>query len=373
MKKSRLRKDDGEKKVRIDLIIFKETTMRNRIGRLVETAKKRPFLRFFWANLMEIPSFWRFFHAIAGLAGIPILAGIVILFSGLGSCKKAAPLAPVPLTPLQKLVNTDTTLSLYHRLILQSNETALLNDDSVTLLIPVNAAFRAAGYSADSIDNTGATQANNIVLYGFIPSPVIIPVADSGAYISYNTLLPGASVYGMSDGKQVLFNGVPAIRDTAATGKAIVYLLGVLAGSPPADTLGDLLAADTSLSFFAEAMLRTGLDSTLPAGNYTLLAPVNSAFMAAGYDSLGAIDSADSATLTQLLEYHFIKGLYFTNTLAAQTSLPTLLGSPVSVIFQNGLIQFSGGSNSMPANLLPGSRLSGSDILVYRIDEVLTP
>jgi uncharacterized surface protein with fasciclin (FAS1) repeats len=329
----------------IDRIIFKETKMRNRIG--------------WFVNINIIPTIF------LGL-------GLALVF-GLGSCKKSLPAAPVSLTPLQKLVNTDTTLSLYHRLIVQANGTALLNDDSVTLLIPVNAAFRAAGYSADSIDNTGATRANNIVRYNFIPSSVNIPVADSGAYIAYNTLLPGLSIYGMSDGKHVLFNGVPAVRDTANTGKAVVYLLGVLGSNAPADTLADLLSADTSLSFFAEAMIRTRLDSTLPAGNYTVLAPVNSAFMAAGYDSLGAIDSADSATLTHLLEYHFIKGLYFTNTLAAQTSLATLQGSPVSVIYQNGIFQFSGGSNPIPANLLPGSRLSGSDILVYRIDKVLTP
>lgn len=340
--------------------------MQTRIGRLIGIAKKRPFLRVFEAFLIEIPSFLGFFRIIAGLATI-------VCLGGLPSCKKTAPLTPNALTPLQKLVNTDTTLSLYHRLILQANQTALLNNDSVTLLIPVNAALRAVGYTADSIDNISATQAGNIVLYDFIPSPVNIPVADSGAYMSHNTLLTGLSIYGMSDGKQVLFNGVPAVRDTANTGKAIVYLLGVVATSPPADTLDDLLAADSTLTFFEEAMKRTGLDTSLPAGNYTLLAPVNSAWIAAGYDSLGAIDSADSATLTQLLELHFIKGIYFTNTLAAQTSLPTLQGSPVSVIYQNGLFQFEGGGNATPANLLPGSRLSGSDILVYRIDEVLSP
>ncbi len=339
--------------------------MRIRIGRLAEIPKKRPFLRVLWANLMKTPSFWRFFHEIAGFAGIAILV------AGMGSCKKAAPLAPAPLTPLQKLVNTDTTLSIYHRLILQANEAVLLNDDSVTLLIPVNAAFRAVGYSADSIDNIGATQANNLLRYHFVPSRVII-AADSSAYTAYITLL-GFPIFGMSDGSHILFNGVQAVRDTANTGKAVVYLLGALLGTPPADTLSDLLNGDSSLTFLAEAMARTGLDTSLPAGSYTLLAPDNDAFRAAGYDSLGAIDSANLTVLTQLLEYHFIKGIYFTNTLVSQTSLQTLLGSPVSVIFQNGILQFSGGSNPTPANLLPGSRLSGGDILVYRIDEVLTP
>lgn len=294
------------------------------------------------------------------------------LLAGLASCKKSVPVAPIPLTPLQKLVNTDTTLSIYHRLILQANQVVLLNDDTVTLLIPVNAAFRAVGYSADSVDNISATQANNLVRYHFIPGRVIIPVADSSGYIPYATLL-GIPVYGMSDGAHVLFNGVQAVKDTANTGRAVVYLLGALLGTPPADTLADLLGGDTTLSFLAEAFARTGLDTTLPAGSYTLLAPDNSAFEAAGYDSLGAIDSADLTTLTQILEYHLVIGRYFTNTLAGQSTLPTLQGSPVSVTFQNGLFQFAGPGNPVPANLLSSDQLAGNNLLVYKIDQVLVP
>jgi uncharacterized surface protein with fasciclin (FAS1) repeats len=301
--------------------------------------------------------------------GVIFVLGVLL---ALAACKKSVPLAPAPLTPLQKLVNSDTTLSLYHRLILQANETALLNDDTVTLLIPVNAAFRAVGYSADSIDHISATQANNLVRYSLIPGRVIIPVADSSAYFSFITL-SGFLVYAMSDGTHILFNGVQAVKDEANTGKAVVYLLGALPGNPPADTLADLLGADTSLSFLAEAFLRTGLDTSLPAGNYTLLAPVNNAFRAAGYDSLAAIDSADLTTLTQLLEYQLVKGIYFTNTLVGQSTLPTLQGSPVSVSFQNSLFQFSGPGNAVPANLLPGSQLAGSSLLVYIIDQVLMP
>jgi uncharacterized surface protein with fasciclin (FAS1) repeats len=349
-----------------------------RIGRSIKNRGKWPFFRAFGANIIEFHSFSSVFRKNPSPSVLLFFRGLLLvllsgagLLAGLASCKKSVPVAPTPLTPLQKLVNTDTTLSIYHRLILQANEAVLLNDDSVTLLIPVNAAFRAVGYSADSIDNIGATQANNLVRYHFIPSHVVI-AADSSAYVAYISLL-GFPVYGMSDGTHILFNGVQAVKDTANTGKAVVYLLGALLGTPPADTLSDLVNGDSSLTFLAEAFARTGLDTSLPAGNYTLLAPDNNAFRAAGYDSLGAIDSADPTVLTQLLEYHFIEGIYFTNTLESQTSLQTLQGSPVSVIFQNGLLQFSGGSNPTPANLLPGSQLSGSDILVYRIDEVLEP
>jgi uncharacterized surface protein with fasciclin (FAS1) repeats len=301
-----------------------------------------------------------------------LLFGLTFALGLIPACKKSTPAAPVPLTPLQKKINADSTLSSYHRLLIESNQLGLLNDDTVTLLIPDNTAFRAAGFTADSIDKFGATQAGNIVRYGLIPGRVIIPLADSGAYLPYTTLL-GFSIYGMSDGTHVWFNGVQAVFDTAGTGQAVVYRLSALLGNPPADSLGLLLGGDTSLSFLAEALLRTGLDSVLATGNYTLLAPDNNAFINAGYDSLGAIDSADLTSLTQLMEYQVVKGVYFTNTLAGQTSLSTLQGGTVSVTFQNSLFQFSGPGNPVPANLLPGSRLAGSTLLVYRIDEVLMP
>ena len=298
----------------------------------------------------------------------PLVLAVCLLTGS--SCKKSTPIAPIPITPLQQLINTDTTLSLYHRLILQANEAGLMNDDSVTVLMPVNAAFRAAGYSENGIDSLSATAANNLIRYHFIPTPVIVP-ADSGAYIPYTTL-SGFTVYGMSDGVHILFNGIQASRETAPTGKAIVYRLNGVLGAP-SDSLDELLGGDSSLSFLAEVFRLTGLDTLLSTGNYTILAPVNSAFINAGYDSIGAIDSANPATLLQLGEYQIVQGLYFTNTLAGQSSLLTLQGSPVSVTMTNGLFQFKGGSNAVPANLLPGSQQAGSTILVYPIDEILTP
>ncbi len=212
--------------------------------------------------------------------------------------KSAAPLV-IPITPLQTLINSDSTLSLYHRLLLQANETGLLADKSVTLLIPTNAALRAAGYSPSYIDSISASQADNLVRYHFITSAITIPVADSGAYTPYASLF-GPPVYGMSDGKQVWFNGTPAIAETASVGKAVVYRLSAPL-TVAYDSLDHLLSADSSLSFFTEALVRTGLDTLLLSGSFTLLAPVNNAFLNAGYEAasrpfrLGRSDQSDAA------------------------------------------------------------------------------
>ncbi|MDP4214694.1 MAG: fasciclin domain-containing protein [Bacteroidota bacterium] len=301
-----------------------------------------------------------------------VLGGMatLLLASGLASCKKVVP-TPTPITPLQKLINSDTSLSLYHRLLLQANETGLLADKSVTLLIPGNAALRALGYSQTYIDSISATLADHLVRYHFIPSRVSIPVADSGAYTPYMTLA-GTPVYGMSDGMQIWFNGTKASPDTSSVGLAIVYRLDAPL-APGYDSLLHFTGDDSSLTFLTEAIRRTGLDSLIRSGAHTLLAPVNSAFRNAGYDSLPAIDSADSTSLSNLIKFHVVKGTFFTNSLASQSSLPTLQGSPVSVSLKNGLLQFSGSGNPVPADLLNGNQTVGASLVVHRIDRLLGP
>jgi uncharacterized surface protein with fasciclin (FAS1) repeats len=155
-------------------------------------------------------------------------------------------------------------------------------------------------------------------------------------------------------------------------GKAVVYRLSAPL-TVAYDSLDHLLSADSSLSFFTAALMRTGLDTLLLSGNFTLLAPVNSAFLNAGYDSLGAIDSADITGLTRLMEYQVVPGLFFTNNLAVLTSLPTLEGSPIGVGTQNGLLQFTGNSNPSPAGLVNGNQPAARNFIVHRIDQVLLP
>ena len=297
---------------------------------------------------------------------------LVFFLLGLAACKKTAAPVPVVITPLQTLINTDSTLSYFHRLIIQSNESGLLADDTVTLLIPTNTAFRAAGYTQSFIDSIQTSTADNLVRYLFITSRVNLPVGDSIPYAPYATV-SGFSIYGMADGQGALFNGIRAILDTAKSGKALVYRLSATP-SAPSDSLNDFLLSDSSLSFLAEAFLRTNLyDSLLLSGSYTLLAPVNSAFMNAGYDSVGAIDSADLGSLIRLLEYHVVKGIYFSNTLAAGSPLSTIQGETVGVTVMNGGLQFMGTNNSVPAQLLLGDQLAGSTIVVQRISQLLQP
>jgi uncharacterized surface protein with fasciclin (FAS1) repeats len=301
------------------------------------------------------------------VCGIGILMAFVLF--GVPGCKKTPP-AKVVLTPLQSFINSDTSLTLFHKLLLQANETGLLNDNPVTLLLPTNAAFRSAGYTDIVIDSLPNYIADNLVRYLFITSHIN---PDSSAYAGYATLT-GYDVYGMTDStNHIWFNGSEVTGKDSVVGSALVYRLSTpLQG--PVDSLNDLLSADSNLTFLTEAFRRTNLfDSLLLAGNYTVLAPVNNAFINAGYDSIGAIDSANINSLISLLEYHIVPGLYFTNTLMGLSAVPTYSNGSVTVSVQNGILHFSGGTNPVPATWLYGNQTSGNTIIVHRIDQVLSP
>jgi uncharacterized surface protein with fasciclin (FAS1) repeats len=301
---------------------------------------------------------------IGGLLGLFLIA--------VASCKKSPPPKPIPITPLQTLVNSDTSLTLFHQMLLDANDLVLLKDTTISLLLPTNAVLRQAGYTTITIDSTSAYLLDRILRYGYVPGAI---APESGAYTAYPTYL-GASLFIEKDTTAGLFllNGSTTASGTGtAVGQATVYYLNQLLPGA-ADSLPSLLSADSTLSLFAAAVLRTNLyDSALLSGSYTVLAPVNSAFQQAGYDSVGAIDSADINTLVQLVAGQILKGPYFTNTFPVPGPVVDLLGNPITVSQTGNTWQFSASGNPVPVNWLSGNQVAGTNIVVHKTDAILSP
>jgi hypothetical protein len=293
-------------------------------------------------------------------------------FAGVLSCKKSPPAKPIPITPLQTLVNSDTTLTLFHQMLIDANDVVLLKDTTASLLIPTNAVLRQAGFTPVIIDSTSSFILDEMLRYNYVLSPEITP--DSG-YSAYPTLL-GAPLYIERDtasGLLLLNAGATAGSTPMTVGKASVYFLNTLLPLA-ADSLPALLQSDSSLSFFAAALAISNIyDSTLLTGSYTILAPVNSAFIQAGYDSIGAIDSANTDTLIALVQGQIIKGLYLTNNFPIPGPVFDMLGNAVTVGLNNGMLQFSAAGNAVPVHWVSGNLVSGGNIVVHRTDGILSP
>lgn len=74
--------------------------------------------------------------------------------------------------------------------------------------------------------------------------------------------------------------------------------------------LGYLIGENFNLSVFNRAIRRAGLDQTLlEEGPFTLFTPSNDAFLAANYDTT-SIMIAPQATISRLVNYHLLDGVY---------------------------------------------------------------
>ena len=212
-----------------------------------------------------------------------------------------------------------------------------------------------------------STLADRIVRYNYLPAAVN---TDSAGYTPNPTLL-GVPLYiaREASGPLLLNGSVTVSGQPLQVGKAAVYFLDSLVPAA-ADSLPEIVQSDSTLTFFSEVLNRTNLyDSLLLTGSYTLLAPNNQAFINAGYDSIGAIDSAGIDTLLNLAMSQVIKGAYFTNNFPA--TVTNMLGVTITVNTVNGYLQFTASGNSVPVNWLNGNQIAGPTLVLHRTDGII--
>lgn len=98
-------------------------------------------------------------------------------------------------------------------------------------------------------------------------------------------------------------------------------------------TLLDVLSVETGFfSAMIDLITRAGVESILTdmEKEYTLLAPINQAFLALDSETTSALKN-DTDLLEQVLSYHVIVGIYPSARLENQTKLETLAGMSISV------------------------------------------
>ena len=133
--------------------------------------------------------------------------------------------------------------------------------------------------------------------------------------------------------------------------------LDVVLGSKDHTTLASLAAT-----------LPPVLDVLKSAGPLTLFAPTNDAFAKLDAETLKAV-SADSALLTQVLQYHVIAGVAFDPKTAPKQSFPqTALGLALGVTVSDKVVLAYGLGNSMVT-----ASVHADNGVVHVVDTVLIP
>ncbi|MCK9298076.1 MAG: fasciclin domain-containing protein [Methanoculleus sp.] len=132
-------------------------------------------------------------------------------------------------------------------------------------------------------------------------------------------------------------------------------------------TADEVLARDGNFSVFIHALDTAGLKGTLAgAGPYTIFAPTDEAFNRLSETVTEELFDDPKGNLAETLLYHMALGRYAAAEIAANDTVPTVQGNPVSVDAAGGNVAVN------------GARVTRADIpaangVIHAIDAVMIP
>jgi uncharacterized surface protein with fasciclin (FAS1) repeats len=289
------------------------------------------------------------------------------------SCKKSDDPAPTPTptpTPTPSVagyVSADTSFSLLLTAVKKAGLAGTLSGaGTFTVFAPNNAAFRAAGFGTDaSINALDTPTIKAIILYHALGSPVAagsVPASDAV------TTLNGAKLFASSNTNGVFLNGVKVITPNVTVSNGIIHVIGSVL-LPPSKTITQIALptpTDTTFSFLVAAVVRAGLLSTVSGpGKFTVFAPTNNAFRAAGFATPAAITAADSATVRKIVLAHVLPTNVFAGDLSAVTSPITNTANPTaSTGGTQQTLTFGVTAGGVPTVKISGSSAAASNIVI---------
>jgi uncharacterized surface protein with fasciclin (FAS1) repeats len=178
------------------------------------------------------------------------------------------------------------------------------------------------------------------------------------------------------NGTQVTTANLPAVN-------GLIQVINAVLTPPIYNSIHQALEGDTALTFFNEAMDRTGLTDSIAQGStpYTVFAPINSAFRKLGFFSTDSILATDPQVLSSILKYHILSGRRFiydyvlTSDASNTTSQTMIDGNSAAITLIQGGSGFSGitiqgSGNTGASNLIRSNILAGNGV-IHEIDQAL--
>jgi len=253
--------------------------------------------------------------------------------------------------------------------------TTLSGTGPFTVFAPDNDAFNASGISADAIGNLPDSVVKKIILYHTIIAKIPasrVPAGPNAAVLAAS----GDSVYVTSNSNGVFVNGIKVKQADVMASNGLVHVLSSVLMPPPGNIV-QIAQADTTFSYLVAAVLRASTGSTNVAAvlsgkaPFTVFAPTNNAFRAAGFATVNDINAADPNALTTILTYHVLSGRVFSSDLTEGAKPVTVNGNKLSISLSGGAT-VKGNSNAVAAKIKPANIVATNGV-IHVIDAVLLP
>lgn len=191
-----------------------------------------------------------------------------------------------------------------------------------TVFAPTDAAFSAAGINATNVSSVVGLE--SILKYHVLSGEVLSSELSSGEV----TMLSGAKV--VIDAAELMVNDANIVSpfDVDADNGVVHTIDAVL--TPPENIVQTAIGAGYNV--LAAGLVAAGLDDDLQgAGPFTVFAPTDAAFNAAG---ITAENIGEVAGLAEILQYHVVSGKVMSTDLT-NSDVNTLLGQTIAIDADN--------------------------------------
>lgn len=291
------------------------------------------------------------------------------LFTSCGDDEVTAPKTVVD------VVVENPNFTLLEAAVLHAGVADALKNPSITVFAPTDDAFRAAGFAnAAAIQAADKNLIASILTYHVVGSLVPASAIETKNNAEVTTLNT-AKVYVTKNAAGVSVNGAKVTTaDVKAENGAIIHIIDAVL-IPESRNIVALAQANPNLSLLVAAVLRANEGATKvvnilsSTGPYTVFAPTNDAFIAAGFPTAAAIQAAPPDVLAGILTYHVVSGrVYSTNLVTGNVT--TANGGTVAVNASNATLK--GKANTGITNII-GVNIPASNGVVHLINSVLLP
>lgn len=292
-----------------------------------------------------------------------------VLFS---SCDKDDDPTPTPDPTITDVVVSDPNFSILEAAVIKAElADDLAQPGALTVFAPDNAAFTAAGITEAVVATLSKEVLVDILTYHVLGAKVtadMVPASDAV------TTLQGKSLFASKNANGVFVNGVKVTTaDVPATNGVIHVINGVL--KPPTQSIAQIASAP-GFSILLSAVIKAGLaDAVSGPGKFTVFAPTNAAFEAAGLNQ-AAIDAASVETVTGIVKQHVIATNVYASDLINAATAPTIkAGATLTINTSPAGVKLTGSANefSNVVTTTPGAtfNITATNGVVHVIDKVI--
>lgn len=250
-------------------------------------------------------------------------------------------------------------------------------DGKYTVFAPNNAAFAKLGLTdAGSLGTLSQTFLTNTLLYavsnGTIGSSGFNGISNSALGPQRRFIDRGTDKY--INGSKIIASNIQAANGTVHAIDKVLLGTGVNIVQSAILLQTSKVFKNPELTFLVQAVVSSGLAGVLsdPNNNFTVFAPTDAAFKAAGFANVAAIAALSQSTLQSILLNSAVVGGKFTSEQTALTETTAGGGTLTYSALSNGTFTVKSNGIMSPANMvIPDIKCSNG--VVHVIDKILLP